>query len=336
MTVKKLLSLVVMSAAVHAGCAPKSAGTAPVGTPDPATGVVRPEDGSVPFYPMDLELRSVPSMPRAPKRDPNRPMALWHEELIGRPGAHLFARNDGAVPLRITKVSVTQCINIYKGCMEWDPNLVLQPGEKKWLYSVVPQAKGKSWRYQWNASGGPERRASPPPSASTQQQGTQAGNSRMVIPPPPGNSGDGPTGSDGRVLGGVNGAGGAGIISDATGNPLDSVGATVVISSTAGGERSVTSTLPAERFRARRMRLLGDVDARNVRGGVTLWLKVEGPSGTQTMESGPATSGTGTKVTPLSVTVAIPANATKVTLGVKLTGTGDVIVKKFKFREVVK
>jgi hypothetical protein len=344
----------VVCAFVLAGCAAKQPGTVPAGPIDPSTGVVKPDDGSIPFYPGDISLRSVPSMPRVPKHNPAVRINLWHEELIGREGAHLFARNETDVPMRITKVSVYECENIEGGCIDYDPNMVLQPREKRRLYTIVPLLKNKAYRYRWRASSAQERPAATPvappratpasspgstPAASTQAapstqptpsappaSGTRAAappasapaRTTPIPPPPSGNT----------LTGDVN--------SSATGNPMDRVGATLRLTANGPGERSVKSIMPHERYRSRHMQLTADIDARGVNygKGVTIWMQAESPDGTLLTESSAATRVKGTATGHLKVTMSVPANATSLIVGMKLDGVGSVTATAFKIREV--
>lgn len=321
------LSIVALTAcAAH-----NSQSTPPTGPIDPATGVVKPADGSIPFYPGDLELRSVPSMPRVPKRDPAVNMALWTEELIGRPGAHFFVRNDTDKLMRITKVSIYECTNIEGGCVEYDPNLVLTPGQKVRLYTVVPHDRSKGYHYRWRASGGEERIAAPMlpnAGANTPRPDPQP----MPVTPRPAVPRPNPAPTADRTA--VAGVDPSGAVTHASGNPLDTQGATITIDATMPGDRSVRSVPPAIKFRSRRMRLTCDVDAKDVFGQVSVWIQVESPDGSTTAESSEATRISGTRTGHLSVTTSIPGNATSVTLALKLNGTGSVKATAFKFREV--
>jgi hypothetical protein len=337
--------LAVVSVAAQTGCAPtagNASGPVPGGDVDPTTGVARANGDGVPFYPGDIALRSVPSMPRVPKRDPEKPMALWQEELIGRQGAHLFVRNDGTVPMRIAKVSVYECVNIDGGCVEYDPNLVLQPGEKQRLYTVVPLQTNKTYRYRWRAWGGPERQTSTqarvpnvgrnpasvaqnPPSSVNPSVGSNASSA-------PPRTAEPPTVTPSRPMPG--GLAPYGFTSSAKGNPMDTQGATIEMKAEGPTEESVTSSISVVKVRSRRMRLSADVATTDVKGGVTLWIQTESPSGNVTTESSEATRATGTKTSHLTVTASIPANATKVLLGAKIKGSGDVHITAFKFREV--
>jgi hypothetical protein len=284
-------------------------------------------------------------MARVPKRDPTKPMALWHEELIGREGAHLFARNDGDVPMRITKVSVYECQNIDGGCVDYDPNLVLKPGEKQRLYTVVPLQKSKMYRFRWRASGGPERApggsaqtqprsmdapvptsapasvpasASRPPLAPSSAASTVESVAALTMPPP---------GMAVRLTAEEN------VPSTSIGNPIDTDGATISMSTAYARATSATSVVPPAKVRSRRMQLSGDIDARGVRGGVTLWIEAVTPGGNVTVESPRETRVSGTRKAQLAVAMLIPADATKVTLGVKHDGPGGVIVTALKLRE---
>jgi hypothetical protein len=108
-----------------------------------------PEAETEPWVPGNPALASVPSMPRAPPGDST--VVFWQEELQGRPGAHIFARNDRSVPMRVTKLVVYECDNIQGGCIEWDPDTVLQPGERRRLYTITPANARRAYRFRWRA-----------------------------------------------------------------------------------------------------------------------------------------------------------------------------------------
>jgi hypothetical protein len=108
-----------------------------------------PATDAGPWMPGNPALNSVPSIPRAPRRDTT--VVFWQEELQGLPGVHIFARNDRPVSMRVTKVSVYECENIQGGCMEWDPDTVLQPGERRRVYTIIPVNVSRPYRYQWRA-----------------------------------------------------------------------------------------------------------------------------------------------------------------------------------------
>jgi hypothetical protein len=77
---------------------------------------------------------------------------MWQEPLRGYFGYHLFARNDTRGPMRITTVSVYECDNIVGGCLQWDPDLVLAPGERRRLYTIIPMNAQKAYRFRWRAA----------------------------------------------------------------------------------------------------------------------------------------------------------------------------------------
>ena len=109
------------------------------------------------FAPGDAGLDAIASMPAAPAVDSTRIVTTWAEELRGTSGVHLFARNDRSRPVRVTKVAITLCQNIRGGCIEWDPGIVLKPGEKRRIYTILPDDGSRGYRYQWRTSGREER-----------------------------------------------------------------------------------------------------------------------------------------------------------------------------------
>jgi hypothetical protein len=102
-----------------------------------------------PWVPGNPALNSVPSIPRAPRQDTT--VVFWQEELQGLPGVHIFARNDRSVPMRVTKVTVYECVNIQGGCIEWDPDAVLAPGERRRVYTILPSNASRAYRFRWRA-----------------------------------------------------------------------------------------------------------------------------------------------------------------------------------------
>lgn len=107
------------------------------------------EGSNGPWIPGNPALNSVPSIPAAPRRDTT--VVFWQEELQGMPGVHIFARNDRPVPMRVTKLSVYECENIEGGCIEWDPETVLEPGDRKRLYTIIPMNMSRAYRFRWRA-----------------------------------------------------------------------------------------------------------------------------------------------------------------------------------------
>lgn len=103
-----------------------------------------------PWMPGNPALNSIPSIPSAPRRDTT--IVFWQEELQGRPGVHIFARNDRSVPMRVTKVSIYECENVQGGCIEWDPDTVLRPGERRRIYTIIPLNVSRAYRFRWRVS----------------------------------------------------------------------------------------------------------------------------------------------------------------------------------------
>lgn len=86
-------------------------------------------------------------------------LVIWQEELQCMPGVHIFAWNDRGVPLRITNVAVFACENIPGGCIERDPENILEPGDRARLYTIMPLRPGWPDRFQWQASTASVQRA---------------------------------------------------------------------------------------------------------------------------------------------------------------------------------
>src|ERR1041384_3244422 len=75
----------------------------------------------------------------------------------------------------------------------------------------------------------------------------------------------------------------------ATGSALDRTGATLTLRSDTAKPSAFGTILartPAYSFRGRRVRLIADIDAHNVTGWSSSWLRVDGPSGTLEFDNG--------------------------------------------------
>lgn len=112
----------------------------------------------------------------------------------------------------------------------------------------------------------------------------------------------------------------------ATGAALDRTGATLTLrsdSATAAQFGTITGTVPADSFRGRRVRIIADVDARNVSGGASVWLRVDGSSGMLSLQNGTDDALRGTGSGHRETTVFVPQEATRLVFGLLLSGSGE-------------
>ncbi|HUP88648.1 MAG TPA: hypothetical protein VM100_04845 [Longimicrobiales bacterium] len=85
----------------------------------------------------------------------NGGVTAWTEDLNLQSGWAIYLRNDMATPIRITSITLYNCVNISGGCQTEDPHLVLQPNETRRVRRVEPAFPNRQftfrWRYQWKA-----------------------------------------------------------------------------------------------------------------------------------------------------------------------------------------
>ena len=121
---------------------------------------------------------------------------------------------------------------------------------------------------------------------------------------------------------------GAGAITDADGARL-TLKSTVP---TPAGFGSGSTMIPADPYRRTLVRLQGEIRAHNVAGGGgSLWLRVDGPSGTLLIDNATdrAIRGDSGWVTQ-EIKLPVPRGATKLVLGALLRGTGELEVRGLK------
>lgn len=112
----------------------------------------------------------------------------------------------------------------------------------------------------------------------------------------------------------------------ATGSPLDRTGATLTLRSDTAPRSlfgTITGSVPADSFRGRRVRIIADIEARNVSGGASAWLRVDGPSGMLSLENNTDNALTGTNSGRHATTVFVPPEATRLVFGLLLSGSGE-------------
>lgn len=62
----------------------------------------------------------------------------WTMDLRYAPGKELFLRNNMGAPVRVTSITIYDCENIQGGCRQFDPDIVLQPGEVRLVATIRP------------------------------------------------------------------------------------------------------------------------------------------------------------------------------------------------------
>lgn len=86
---------------------------------------------------------------------------------------------------------------------------------------------------------------------------------------------------------------------------------------------SLSATLPADTFRTRRVRISADIDARNVSGGASPWIRVDGAGGMLAIDNASDRAIKGTNTGHVEATVYVPAAATRIVFGLLVSGSGD-------------
>lgn len=114
--------------------------------------------------------------------------------------------------------------------------------------------------------------------------------------------------------------------STATGSAMDVVGAVLTLHSTTATSAAIGTirwTMPADTFRARRLRLSADIDARDVPGGAAPWIRVDGATGPLLLENASDRAIRGTNAGHIESTIYVPETATTIVFGLMIIGTGD-------------
>jgi C-terminal processing protease CtpA/Prc len=112
----------------------------------------------------------------------------------------------------------------------------------------------------------------------------------------------------------------------ATGSALDRTGATLTLRSDTAKPSAFGTILartPADSFRGRRVRIIADIDAHNVTGWSSSWLRVDGPSGTLEFDNGQDDPLKGTSSGHREMTLFVPQSATLLYFGLLMSGSGE-------------
>src|ERR1051325_9367586 len=112
----------------------------------------------------------------------------------------------------------------------------------------------------------------------------------------------------------------------ATGSALDRTSATLTLRSDTAKPSAFGTILartPADSFRGRRIKIIADIDAQNVTGWASSWLRVDGPSGSLAADNGQDNALKGTASGHREMTLFVPATATQLYFGLLLSGSGE-------------
>ncbi|HEY7395189.1 MAG TPA: S41 family peptidase [Gemmatimonadaceae bacterium] len=114
------------------------------------------------------------------------------------------------------------------------------------------------------------------------------------------------------------------------GSALDRSGATIALRSDTASTSavgSITGSAPADSFRRRRVRIIADIETKNVVVGASAWLRVDGPSRSLVFDYGSDDLVKGTSTGHREITLYVPAAATRIAFGLLLTGPGEATAK---------
>jgi carboxyl-terminal processing protease len=120
----------------------------------------------------------------------------------------------------------------------------------------------------------------------------------------------------------------------AVGSATDGTGAVLTLRSTtatASAYGSISGSISADSFRLRRVRIVADIDARDVSGGASPWLRVDGPNGMLSLDNGGDQAIKGTGAGHREITLFVPSNATRLVFGLLVTGTGEATARGLRF-----
>jgi len=115
-----------------------------------------------------------------------------------------------------------------------------------------------------------------------------------------------------------------------SGSVLDRTGATIALRSDTASASvfgSISGSVPADSFRRRRVRISADIEAKNVVGGASAWLRVDGASGSLALDNGSDNAVKGTSTARREITLYVPTAATRIVLGLLLSGPGEATAK---------
>lgn len=112
-----------------------------------------------------------------------------------------------------------------------------------------------------------------------------------------------------------------------TGSATDTIGAVLSVRSTTAPVTafgSVQATLGADSFRLRKVRLVAEIEAHDVAGGASPWLRVDGPGGALLMFDNAADRALkGTRTGRFETILYVPSSATRIVFGLLLAGSGE-------------
>jgi carboxyl-terminal processing protease len=124
----------------------------------------------------------------------------------------------------------------------------------------------------------------------------------------------------------VGGTGAAQYVTKAVGNPQSAAGAAIEVGSTTAPANvfaAVSTTLPATNFHTRRVRVVADVETRDVTGRAAPWVRADGPGGMLMIDNGQDRALKGTANGQIEVTIVVPPEATSIVVGVLMSGSGE-------------
>ena len=130
-----------------------------------------------------------------------------------------------------------------------------------------------------------------------------------------------------------NGNAAAGYTMEAAGRATDPAGATVTLRAPAQptGFGNTSSTIPADAVRLKRITLSGELQATDVSGGASLWLRIDKGTTMLMLDNGTDDALKGTvDWTSRSITLPVPPDATTVVFGLLLRGGGSVTVRRLR------
>jgi len=114
------------------------------------------------------------------------------------------------------------------------------------------------------------------------------------------------------------------------GSAFDRNGATIALRSDTASTSavgSITGSAPADSFRRRRVRIIADIETKNVIVGASAWLRIDGPSRSLVFDYGSDNAVKGTSTGHREITLYVPAAATRIAFGLLLTGPGEATAK---------
>ncbi len=126
----------------------------------------------------------------------------------------------------------------------------------------------------------------------------------------------------------LGGANPSGYVMTADGSPMTVSGATLSLHSTsapASGYGSLSSSMRVDTLAGRRVRILADVETRDISTSASIWLRVDSAGRMLVLDNGAdqGIRGTTTGPTHLELTLYVPPSATTLVFGLLLSGTGE-------------